>query len=115
MDLKNPETYVSIISSALLIISEILPYLPCSSNGICQTIIEIFKKKDSKILPIHEKNKLDSTTELHYEDEELNKLKKLEHDLQQVMRDLKANKTLEIDLNLKLNEIIHELKRINKS
>ena len=112
MDVNDPQTYISIISSTLLIISEILPYLPCSSNGIVHSITDNLKKKN-KI--VNEEHELESTTELHYEDEDLNRLKKLEKDLQQVMKDLKTNKTIEIDLNKKLNEIIHELKRINRS
>ena len=111
MNVDNPQTYISIISSALLIISEILPYLPCASNGISQIIINSFNKTKCNKLPDENKNQV--KPDLCYEDDNLNRLKKLEKDLQQVMKDLKANKTLEIDLNMKLNEIINELKRIN--
>jgi hypothetical protein len=114
MDVNSPQTYISIISSTLLIISEVLPYLPCSSNGIVHSITDNLKQ--NKTVQVHdEESKMESTTALHYENEDLNRLKQLEKDLYQVMKDLKANKTLEIDLNKKLNEIIHELKRINRS
>jgi len=108
MDVNNPQTYISIISSTLLIISEVLPYLPCRSNGIVHSITDNLKQNKT----VHdEENKMESTTPLHYEHEDLNRLKQLENDLQNVIKHLKANKTLEI----KLNEIIHELKRINRS
>jgi len=115
MDVNNPQTYISIISSTLLIISEVLPYLPCSSNGIVHSITDNLKQNKTVQHNVSEESKMESTTPLHYENEDLNRLKQLEKDLQQVMKDLKANKTLEIDLNKKLNEIIHELKRINRS
>ena len=52
MDFNEPTSYISIISSTLLILSEILPFLPCKPNGIIDTIIKSFtcyKKENCSI------------------------------------------------------------------
>ena len=41
MDFNDPSSYISIISSILLIISEVIPFLPCNSNGIIDTFFKI--------------------------------------------------------------------------
>ena len=41
MDFKDPSSYASIISAVLLIISEILPFLPCKPNGLVDTIFKL--------------------------------------------------------------------------
>ena len=41
MDFGDPSSYISIISSTLLIISEILPFLPCNANGLFDSVFKI--------------------------------------------------------------------------
>jgi hypothetical protein len=41
MDFRDPSSYISIISSVLLIISEILPFLPCHANGLFDSVFKI--------------------------------------------------------------------------
>ena len=41
MSFNDPTSYISIISSALLIISEILPFLPCKPNGLIDFIFKL--------------------------------------------------------------------------
>lgn len=52
MDFGDPSSYISIISSALLIISEILPFLPCNANGLFDTLFKLspccMKEKEEK-------------------------------------------------------------------
>jgi hypothetical protein len=38
MNWTEPESYISIISTFLFVFSEILPFLPCKSNGLIQLI-----------------------------------------------------------------------------
>ena len=38
MDFNDPSSYISIISSVLLIISEVLPFLPCKPNGLIDVL-----------------------------------------------------------------------------
>ena len=52
MDFGDPSIYISIISSVLLIISEILPFLPCHANGLFDSVFKIspccIKAKEEK-------------------------------------------------------------------
>jgi hypothetical protein len=41
MNLNEPTVYISIISSSLLIISELLPFLPTNCNGLLHTLFKI--------------------------------------------------------------------------
>ena len=41
MNLNEPSIYISIISSSLLIISELLPFLPTNCNGLLHTLFKI--------------------------------------------------------------------------
>lgn len=41
MNLNDPATYISITSSVLLILSEILPFLPTNCNGLLHTLFKI--------------------------------------------------------------------------
>ena len=41
MNFSDPSTYVSLFSSILLILSEILPFLPCKSNGVVQIFLNL--------------------------------------------------------------------------
>ena len=41
MDFRDPSSYVSIISAVLLLVSEILPFLPCKPNGLIDTIFKL--------------------------------------------------------------------------
>lgn len=41
MNLNDPATYISIITSSLLIFSEILPFLPTNCNGLLHTLFKI--------------------------------------------------------------------------
>ena len=44
----DPSFYISIVSSACLFLSEILPFIPIKSNGFVEMVINIFKK-NSKV------------------------------------------------------------------
>ena len=41
MNLNEPTIYISIISSSLLIISELLPFLPTNCNGLLHPLFKI--------------------------------------------------------------------------
>ena len=41
MNVSDPSTYISLFSSILLILSEILPFLPCKSNGVIQILLNL--------------------------------------------------------------------------
>ncbi len=41
MNFSDPSTYISLLSSILLILSEILPFLPCKSNGLVQIMLNL--------------------------------------------------------------------------
>ena len=41
MNSNEPTIYISIISSSLLIISELLPFLPSNCNGVLHTLFKI--------------------------------------------------------------------------
>lgn len=41
MNFSDPSTYIRLCSSILLILSEILPFLPCKSNGVIQILLNL--------------------------------------------------------------------------
>lgn len=43
MDFTEPEHFISLISTILLVMSEILPFLPCRSNGIADFFTQLLK------------------------------------------------------------------------
>ena len=43
MSFQDPASYISVISSSLLIISELLPFLPCKPNGLIDIIFKLDK------------------------------------------------------------------------
>lgn len=61
MNINDPAVYLSILTTTLLIISEVLPFLPCKPNGLCHIIKNIMsiccKKNTSTEQNEHEKEK----------------------------------------------------------
>ena len=50
MPYQDPSFYISVVSSACLFMSEILPFLPIKSNGFIEMIINLLKnKKNNKV------------------------------------------------------------------
>ncbi len=41
MNFSEPEHFISLISTILLLLSEILPFLPCKSNGIADFLTQL--------------------------------------------------------------------------
>lgn len=57
MNLNDPATYISIISSSLLILSEILPFLPTNCNGLLHTLFRISPCCKSCLINVDKENK----------------------------------------------------------
>ena len=73
MSINDPAIYISILSSSLLIISEILPFLPCKPNGVFDIFLNISpcckkntsKEETQKI--IKEKNNVNKKNDIQFE------------------------------------------------
>lgn len=49
--MNDPTMYLAIVGNVLLIISEILPFIPCAANGICDFVVSKFYPNRIKIKP----------------------------------------------------------------
>lgn len=72
MNFTEPEHYVSLISTILFVLSELLPFLPCKSNGIIDCLTLILKntrkiEKDSNCISINTKKEEKKEDEERYD------------------------------------------------
>ena len=105
MNLNDPATYISIISSSLLILSEILPFLPTNCNGLLHTLFRISPCCKSCIIDINLENK--NKEEMLVE----RMLYKLLDDIDDLEDDAMSFK----DVKIEIKKIIHHIKEdINK-
>jgi len=99
MDFEDPSSYISIISSALLIISEILPFLPCNANGLFDSIFKISPccMKEKEIKP-------EKTCE-----EKSMIIERLLYTLLEDIDDLEEKKISYKDVKHNIKEVIHKI------
>lgn len=138
MDWKEPTYYISLFSTLLFVFSEILPFLPCQSNGLIHLVKNLMiltnsskekeKEKEKKKEKEKEKDSNENTkfkevkvdTTYTYSDDSSKKkdsekeIKRLEIELKDVMCELRKNKHVEKKIKKKLEELVVELENFNK-
>ena len=97
MNFNEPESYISIISTVFLILSEVLPFLSCKSNGLFDFVITFFKNnqkciedKANKIIDINKSHELTSIV-THYT-EELLIIRHFKLELEKMLQEINDNK-----------------------
>ena len=102
---RDPSSYISIISSSLLIVSEILPFLPCNANGLFDSIFKISPCciKQREIREIKE-IKPEKTC-----DEKSMIIERLLYSLLEDIDDLEEKKISYKDMKQNIKEVIHKI------
>ena len=119
MNFNDPQTYISIISYVLLFLSEVLPFLPCKSNGVVDYIIKILKDNQQCIKgaasKVADSNKSDELTNVvtHYTEELLN-LRKFKIELEKIVQNLNKDESLDKnEIKKELENVIKEIKNLH--
>lgn len=105
MNLNDPATYISIISSSLLILSEILPFLPTNCNGLLHTLFRISPCCKSCIIDINIENK--NKEEILVE----RMLYKLLDDIDDLEDDAMSFKDVKIEIKKIINHIKEDINK----
>jgi len=113
------ETYTTIISTAILIISEILPFLPCKSNGIFDFFINFLKTNKkciqegaNKVVDVSKTHEL-TTVVTHYT-EELLIVRKFKIELEDMIEKIDKDNINKEDIKSSIKKILEEIKASNE-
>lgn len=116
MNINDPAVYISILSSSLLIISEILPFLPCKPNGLCDIFLNI-SPCCKKYTPDRQKERKYIEKEIELEREKCEHNKKNDIQLERMLYnilndfdDLEEHKLSIKDIKSSIKKIIIHLK-----
>jgi len=119
MKFDEPQTYISIISTVFLMFSEILPFLPCKSNGLFDFFINFFKNnqqfiEDSaiKVVDIQKSHELTSIV-THYTEELLN-IRHFEIELEEMLQKINNDKIDKNGIKNNIQKILTEIKELNE-
>lgn len=119
MSFDDPQMYVSIISSFFLICSEVLPFLPCKSNGLFEFLFTFFKKNQKciedeaiKVIDMNKSHELTSVV-THYTEELLN-VRKLKLELEEMLQNINDNKIDKNGIKNNIQKILDEIKASNE-
>ena len=106
LNLNDPTLYVSIVSSSLLILSEILPFLPTNCNGLLHTLF--------KISPCCKECFIDKNVENKNKDEII--VERMLYKLLDDIDDLEDHNMTFKDIKTEIKKIIHHIKQdLNRS
>jgi hypothetical protein len=105
---RDPSSYISIISSSLLIVSEILPFLPCNANGLFDSVFKIspccMKQREIKEVKEIKEIKPEKTC-----DEKSMIIERLLYSLLEDIDDLEEKKISYKDMKQNIKEVIHKI------
>ena len=119
MNFNEPGSYISIISTVFLILSEVLPFLSCKSNGLFDFVITFFKNnqkciedKANKIIDINKSHELTSIV-THYT-EELLIIRHFKLELEKMLQEINDNKIDRNGIKNNIQKMLDEIKVSNE-